>query len=251
MLFTQLFTFHSRFDWPEIKRRDPISVPMKSMKRLLDGPSSVSKQMKVKTKTETKIEQSRSDFPLCKIISGGQSGADRGALESAEILGIATGGTAPIGFYTINGKCPELGSRFHLVELSTDKNTPLSVMYVERSKKNVDDCDGTIAFRLKPSVGTDKTIGYCLTKSWRVMNNFETFDENPYRPLLVITDLSKYSEIDNVARIQGFINQHSVKVLNVCGHRDGKEMGFDNFEQIVRNILIKAILPCLYVDSLE
>lgn len=38
-----------------------------------------------------------------KIISGGQTGADRGGLEAARTLGIPTGGTAPRGYLTETG----------------------------------------------------------------------------------------------------------------------------------------------------
>ena len=38
--------------------------------------------------------------------------------------------------------------------------------------------------------GTDKTIGYCLTKSWKVVQNFENYKKASYRPLLVIDNLS-------------------------------------------------------------
>ena len=66
---------------------------------------------------KVKIEQTKQHmFPLQKIISGGQTGADRGGLEAAEALGIETGGTVPLGFWTTDGKCPELVTRFKLKE---------------------------------------------------------------------------------------------------------------------------------------
>ena len=52
-----------------------------------------------------------------KLISGGQTGADRAGLEAAESLGIETGGWAARGFQTTGGKDVSLKNRFHLKEL--------------------------------------------------------------------------------------------------------------------------------------
>lgn len=46
-----------------------------------------------------------------KIVSGGQTGADQGGLEAAEELGIPTGGWAPAGYYTEQGKHKTLPNR--------------------------------------------------------------------------------------------------------------------------------------------
>ena len=54
---------------------------------------------------------------LQKVVSGGQTGADRAGLKAACILGIETGGWAPTGFATANGNDPTLGTKFHLKEL--------------------------------------------------------------------------------------------------------------------------------------
>lgn len=179
-------------------------------------------------------------FPLQKLISGGQTGADRGGLEAAEALGIETGGTAPHAFWTIDGKCPELKTRFKLKELSIDRS--LSVMYIERSKLNVDDSDATIAFRLHESVGTDKTIGYCISKTWKVVKDLKAHAKH-YRPLLVIDDLSDEKKGENISQIQTFIFKYDVKVLNICGHREYKVTGNKSFTLSVRNLLVNALLP--------
>ncbi len=42
---------------------------------------------------------------VVRIISGGQTGADRAGLEAGKLLGVATGGTAPANFLTENGMC--------------------------------------------------------------------------------------------------------------------------------------------------
>lgn len=185
-----------------------------------------------------------SNFPLIKIISGGQTGADMGALEAAEALGIETGGTATQDFWTTEGKCPELGTRFHLKELTVEKKSQFSIsaMYIKRSMLNVDNSDGTIAFRLYSSSGTDKTIGYCLTKKWQIVTNFKTFGKTKYKPLLVIEDLSDQKKDFNVQKIRSFIFDNNIKILNVCGHREDVKTGFKSFKITVKNILVSAFL---------
>lgn len=61
--------------------------------------------------------QGASVGPLTKIISGGQNGADRAALEAAYDAGIETGGWATKGYWTHTGQDPLLGTKFKLKEL--------------------------------------------------------------------------------------------------------------------------------------
>lgn len=164
--------------------------------------------------------------PLIKIISGGQTGADQGALDAAKFLGIETGGTTTHGFITSNGKNPELGTKYNLKELDGNYML-LSTMYIKRSMLNVDNSDGTIAFRLYSSPGTDKTIGYCFTKTWKVCFNNKT----TYRPILIIDNLLD-KNITN--KIKNFIIDNNIKILNICGHRD------NNLQILVRDIIINT-----------
>jgi hypothetical protein len=74
-----------------------------------------------------------------KIISGGQTGVDQGALYGARECGIKTGGTAPRHWITENGSEKELLESFGLIEGEYDTK-----VYPKRTMKNVDDSDGTI-----------------------------------------------------------------------------------------------------------
>jgi len=73
-----------------------------------------------------------------KIISGGQTGVDRLALDVAKSLNIATGGTAPKGYLTENGSDFSL-KEYGLVESKSSKYPP-------RTKANVENSDATIYF---------------------------------------------------------------------------------------------------------
>jgi len=172
---------------------------------------------------------------ITKLISGGQTGADRAALEVAYETGITTGGWAPKDFLTTRGKDPTLGSKFKLQELLVDKKgksfTSSSQMYVARSMKNVDDSDATIAFRVIPSKGTDGTIGYCMTKKWEMTQCLESL----YKPCLVISD---FKDIDtNVRRIKEFLLVNRVNTLNVAGHRDEV---VESYSENIKSLLTKV-----------
>lgn len=76
---------------------------------------------------------------LKKVISGGQRGADVGALLAAKRFGLATGGWMPKGFKTLDGLHPEYAERFGMTETKSDR-------YPECTKRNVRDSHGTIRF---------------------------------------------------------------------------------------------------------
>lgn len=168
---------------------------------------------------------------ITKLISGGQTGADRAALEAAESLGVETGGWAPRKFITTRGETPELGTRFGLRELTEYDGLAVkgstAQSLILRSRRNVDDSDGTLVFRLKDSPGTEKTIGYCQTRRWCYVAHQKLQKQSPppasYRPYLVITSLS---DCKNVTAIRDFIRLYSIRTLNVAGHRDEVVKGF-------------------------
>ena len=82
---------------------------------------------------------------LKKIISGGQTGADRAALDAAMRLGIPHGGWLPKGRLAEDGCLPD---HYQLEEMPTDS-------YRERTRKNVQASDGTLLVsRGTPTGGT-------------------------------------------------------------------------------------------------
>ena len=69
-----------------------------------------------------------------KIISGGQTGADRAALDAAIELGLPHGGWLPRGRKTESGPLP---LKYNLRELDSDR-------YRDRTEQNIIDSDGTL-----------------------------------------------------------------------------------------------------------
>ncbi len=80
---------------------------------------------------------------IVKIISGGQSGADRAALDAAIACGIPHGGWCPKGRLAEDGPIPP---KYNLREMETDS-------YSERTKANVADSDLTLIFSHGPLSG--------------------------------------------------------------------------------------------------
>jgi hypothetical protein len=74
-----------------------------------------------------------------KIISGGQTGADRAGLDFAIHAGLEHGGYVPKGRKAEDGRIDE---RYNLIELSTSS-------YPARTRKNIEESDGTVIFRLE------------------------------------------------------------------------------------------------------
>jgi hypothetical protein len=126
-----------------------------------------------------------------KIISGGQTGADRAALEAARDLGLETGGWAPKNYMTENGPAYELGGHFGLLEHK-------SSAYPDRTYANVQISDGTVWFGNVGSAGyrcTIKAIEH-FDKPWRI---------NP-----------------SALELKAFIAQNDIRVLNVAGNRQSR-----------------------------
>jgi hypothetical protein len=96
-----------------------------------------------------------------KIISGGQTGADRAALDVALKFSIPHGGWIPKGRKAEDGT---LSDKYQLQEMPTSS-------YPARTEKNVLDSGGTVIFsRGKPTGGTDYTRKMVLKHKKRMLH---------------------------------------------------------------------------------
>src|SRR5688572_12675794 len=89
-----------------------------------------------------------------RIISGGQTGADRAGLAVAKRLSIPTGGYMPKGWLTEDGPRSDLAVTYGLKEADTAD-------YSERTERNVLASDGTVMFGDQRSRGAMLTASLC------------------------------------------------------------------------------------------
>ena len=137
------------------------------------------------------------------LVSGGQTGADRAALDLAISRGIPHGGWCPKGRPAEDGVLPAC----YLLKETTSRD------YLVRTERNVVDSDATIIFtRGRVSRGSKRTCEFAMTHG---------------RPVLQIPvlDDSECSFTETAARIAVFVRTRQVRRLNVAGSRESKAPG--------------------------
>ncbi len=132
-----------------------------------------------------------------KIISGGQTGVDRAALDAAPRHGFESGGWCPTGRLDESGRIPD---RYPVKELENGGST-------KRTLQNVKDSDGTIIiYPGKLSGGTEQTLHFCVEQR---------------RPHELI-DASKVSTEKAAQLIADFVCENNIEILNVAGPRQSE-----------------------------
>jgi len=154
-----------------------------------------------------------------KIISGGQTGADRAALDAAIKLGIPHGGWVPKGRLTENGPLPD---KYQLAEMP-------GTSYRLRTEQNVIDSDGTLIISHgQLSEGSDYTLRMTLKQ---------------HRPCLHI-DLNQTPAFKAAVLIRSWIDENAIEILNVAGPRASKD------NQIYSAVL-KLVESVYYLELIE
>jgi len=154
--------------------------------------------------------------PITTIISGGQAGADRAALDVALALGLPCGGWCPKGRAAEDGP---IEARYPLRETA-------SADPAQRTRLNVRDADGTLI--LAPG---ELRGGTALTR--RIALELG-------RPHLVI-DPARTSTEDACAEIRRWIDEHDIAVLNVAGPRESESPGiYQQVGALLRTLLART-----------
>jgi len=155
------------------------------------------------------------------IHTGGQTGADLGALRAGYALGVPTGGWMPRYFKN------ELGERTWM-ERQFGMRMHASPQYIPRTVANLNDADAVVLFGNLFSSGSARTIGSGLARGMRVEQNLSSVDLH-----------------DWVAEIYHALGR-PVRLM-VAGNRESHNRGIEavTFHRIVRawNLTIAAPLP--------
>ncbi len=151
-----------------------------------------------------------------RIVSGGQTGVDRGALEAAMDMGLPHGGWCPKGRLAEDGRIP---LRFQLEETPERR-------YAQRTEWNVRDSDGTLILTSGSLEG-----GSRLT--W-------VFAERFGKPSLVV-DPASTGALDEACR---WVAEEGIELLNVAGPRESGRPGIqERSRQFVTLLLERIISP--------
>ncbi|MDA7948733.1 MAG: putative molybdenum carrier protein [Hyphomicrobiaceae bacterium] len=137
---------------------------------------------------------------LTRIVSGGQTGVDRGALNAALAAGIDAGGWCPKGRRAEDGAIPD---KFPVQEME-------SADYAHRTKANVRDSDATLILTHNPKLSG----GTKLTR---------TFAVELKKPHLWADPAGDLAE--EARRVADWMEAEQVHVLNVAGPRESGEPG--------------------------
>lgn len=139
-----------------------------------------------------------------KIISGGQTGVDRAALDVAIKLNLAHGGWCPLGRLAELGKT--IPKKYLLKETASSD-------YNERTALNIKDSDGTLILIITGRNNIKDGTLFTIQKADRTCK--------PY----LIVNLSKSYSISNIAN---WVTENSINILNIAGPRESTCPGIYN-----------------------
>lgn len=132
-----------------------------------------------------------------RVISGGQTGVDRAALDVALRLGVPCGGWCP------RGRLAEDGP----ISLVYPLQETAAAEYAVRTEWNVRDADGTLILANGPLTGGTAYTAACARKLGR--------------PCLVV-DLA---QSPTVVPVLAWLRAHAIRTLNIAGPRESTAPG--------------------------
>ena len=145
-----------------------------------------------------------------KIISGGQTGADRAGLDWALGHGLPHGGWCPKGRRSEEGP---IGRHYQLTETPTDR-------YLQRTEWNVRDSDATLIFTLSEQLdgGSKKTADFANKQGKPWKHVYPALD-----PKFVVS----------------FLNRNRVKTLNIAGKRESSAPGVSKWVTEILDLVLQ------------
>jgi hypothetical protein len=166
---------------------------------------------------------------LVKIVSGGQTGVDRGALDAALVAGFACGGWCPANRGAEDGPIHE---RYPLTPLpdayaggasAVREARRVAEQYRARTLKNVQESDGTVILCSGTLSG-----GTLLTQKLCVR------EKMPY----IVVDSKLVRPLRAAEAIVQFVDENRIEVLNVAGPRlSGWPQGYAFALKVVAEVI--------------
>jgi hypothetical protein len=147
-----------------------------------------------------------------RIVSGGQTGVDRAALDFAIAHGLEHGGWCPRGRTAEDGT---IAARYQLKETE-------SADHAQRTEHNVRDSDATLVITRNSNLSG----GTLFTRRCA---------ENYRKPLLIIREGDDPAQ--SSAALRKFLKEQRVNILNIAGPRESQAPGLSSF---VHNLLALA-----------
>ncbi|HLH10788.1 MAG TPA: putative molybdenum carrier protein [Methylovirgula sp.] len=143
------------------------------------------------------------DLRLARLISGGQTGADQGALAAARELGLPTGGFMPQGFATEDGPRPDFALLYGMREHREPGAAP-------RTQANVCQSDATLIIG-DIAGGSRATHEFCASHA---------------KPCFVVAwRPGDRVPLHAMADFRAWLAGHQIRVLNVAGDRESQAPG--------------------------
>lgn len=137
-----------------------------------------------------------------KVVSGGQTGVDRAALDVAIAAGIACGGWCPRGRIAEDGPIPD----FYPLKETKRRG------YIERTRLNVEESDGTLIITEgAPAGGTERALEHA---------------ERIGKPVLIVELGDELGGAGaDLARARDWVAENGIRVVNIAGPRESTSGG--------------------------
>jgi hypothetical protein len=165
---------------------------------------------------------------LTKIVSGGQTGVDRAALDIALERGLSCGGWCPPGRAAEDGRIPD---RYPLAETPADTSPEApAVPHSLRTEWNVRDSDGTLVLVMGQAASRSSGPNSISRDAPPVLTAGPA-DRGTALTLRVAERLGKpHLQLDltaapSAAAVRDWAEAHNVHVLNVAGPRESSSPG--------------------------
>lgn len=187
-------------------------------------------------------------YSIQMLISGGQTGVDRAALDFAMAMKIPCSGWCPAGRRAEDGP---IANCYPLLEASSE-------LYQQRTRLNVRDSDATLIIAdSSPSNGTRLTVEYCqkMRKPFHILNSEAFFDRPPKlkalsSPAIEVpeneshrqknTDDLSDAEWFEVAETLNWLHKTRPGILNIAGPRKSES---PPTEMLARSLLKMILAP--------